>query len=111
MYSGEVIGAYRLTYALAAGQNVSNVYAADVNECGRAPDYWSTSALEWSAPLRLRAEEGVALCGRSLQTARVCHRFCLYVQYSAGRSLGNCEGFAQCRFAGHCTPIPPALAL
>eukprot|EP00947_MAST-08B_sp_MAST-8B-sp1_P003723 g3723.t1 len=44
--TGEVVGAYRLRYS-ADARNVTAMYAKDVAECGRPPNYWSTTALEW----------------------------------------------------------------
>ena len=82
--TGEVVGSYRMRYQPykgLAGTDVVTMYAEDVAECGRPPNYWSTSALEW---------------------------FCEYVAFNnvgAGTvGVGNCTGFAKCRFAGDCEP-------
>ena len=76
--TGEVIGSYRMRYNK---NNVIDMYRKDVSECGRPPNYWSTTALEW---------------------------FCEYITYNPtfglGPNVGDCEGFATCKFAGHCTP-------
>ena len=87
--TGEVIGAYRLNYGglgldgtAAAPHNVTSMYAANTAECGRSPNYWSTTALEW---------------------------FCYDLLYSGGVSSGNCTGFASCKFGGDCVPTAGAL--
>ena len=66
---------YRLQYS---GQNMTTVYAEDVSECGRAPNYFSTSALEW---------------------------FCLYhgENYN-GPTFPSCTSFAICKLFGSCEP-------
>eukprot|EP00949_MAST-11_sp_MAST-11-sp1_P004354 g4354.t1 len=75
--TGEVVGSYRLRYDL--GLNVTQMYALDVKECGRPPNYWSTTALEW---------------------------FCIYMENNGRPSLDDntCMDFAHCKFAGKCTP-------
>jgi hypothetical protein len=82
--TGEVIGAYRMRYQPAngfEGTPVIPMYALDTKECGRSPNYWSTMALEW---------------------------FCEYIKYNdvgAGAAhIGDCEGFATCKFAKKCQP-------
>ena len=76
--TGEVIGSYRMRYN---NNDVIDMYSKDVAECGRPPNYWSTTALEW---------------------------FCEYITnnptFGLGPKVGDCEGFATCKFAGHCTP-------
>lgn len=80
--TGEVIGAYRMRYNNA---NTIDMYSKDVKECGRPPNYWSTTALEW---------------------------FCEYIYYNPtfglGKNVGDCLGFATCKNpitgGGHCTP-------
>lgn len=80
--TGEVIGSYRMTYQIdqVQYQNVTGMYALDVTECGRPPNYWSTTALEW---------------------------FCYYHQYLTGQNIGNCMGFATCKMFGDCEPTQP----
>ena len=72
--TGEVIGSYRLKYQ---NVNVTQMYALDINECGRPPNYWSTTALKW---------------------------FCIYEQENGRPTLSDCTGFATCKFAGKCEP-------
>ena len=76
--TGEVVGSYRLKYH--PEFNITQMYALDVAECGRPPNYWSTMALEW---------------------------FCIYMQENGRSDLTDCEGFAKCKFAGDCTPVVP----
>ena len=72
--TGEMIGAWRLS-AYAAGWmdaqlSAADMYALDVSECTRAPNYYSTHALEW---------------------------YCLWLQEDQGvGGLGDCLGFASC---------------
>jgi hypothetical protein len=77
--TGEVIGSYRLKYQ---NVNVTQMYALDINECGRPPNYWSTTALKW---------------------------FCIYEQENGRPSLTDCTGFAKCKFAGKCQPSASSL--
>jgi hypothetical protein len=79
--TGEVIGSYRLKYE--TEYNVTQMYALDVSECGRPPNYWSTTALEW---------------------------FCIYEAENGRPALSStCTGFAKCKFAGKCTPTTEQL--
>ena len=73
--TGEVVGSYRLKFHPMI--NVTQMYALDVAECGRPPNYWSTMALEW---------------------------FCIYMQENGRGDLTGCTDFAKCKFAGKCTP-------
>lgn len=58
--------------------NISLAYALDVSECGRPPNYFSTSALEW---------------------------FCLYHEQQQGRDgKVPCTSFAKCKTFGDCQP-------
>lgn len=58
--------------------NISLAYALDVSECGRPPNYFSTSALEW---------------------------FCLYHEQQQGRDgKVPCTSFAKCKTFGGCQP-------
>ncbi len=64
--------------------NISRAYALDVSECGRAPNYFSTSALEW---------------------------FCLYrAQNLADNAADPCLSFAKCKTFGDCHPTDPSVA-
>ena len=72
--TGEVIGSYRLKYKPV---NVTQMYALDIDECGRPPNYWSTTALKW---------------------------FCIYMEENGRPNLADCNGFASCKFAGKCKP-------
>lgn len=80
--TGEVVGAYRMRYN---SNNVVDMYTKDVAECGRPPNYWSTTALEW---------------------------FCEYIFYNPtfglGNKVGDCLGFATCKNpitgGGKCVP-------
>jgi len=73
--TGEVIGSYRMKYQ--TEYDVVEMYGLDVAECGRPPNYWSTTALEW---------------------------FCLYMQENGRPNLADCMEFAVCKFAGDCKP-------
>lgn len=86
--TGEVIGAYRLKYGgmnldgtSGLPHNVTSMYALNTAECGRSPNYWSTTALEW---------------------------YCYDLLYREGVASGNCTGFASCKFAGDCKPTADA---
>ena len=72
--TGEFVGSYRMLYE---GSNVTDMYARDVTECTRPPNYFSTSALEW---------------------------FCYYLSLHQGMAPGNCTGFATCEPFGKCKP-------
>ena len=56
-------------------------YALDTSECGRSPNYWSTTALEW---------------------------WCFELQYNRQLQRGNCTGFAVCQPLKHGQPCEPA---
>lgn len=72
--TGEMIGAYRLT---SGNYTAQEMYALDVSECGRAPNYYSTHALEW---------------------------YCIKLQTDGYTNLGDCLGFATCEPFGDCEP-------
>jgi hypothetical protein len=80
--TGEVIGAFRMTHYSNPQITASDMYALDVEECTRAPNYYSTHALEW---------------------------YCIMLQTQGVEGLGNCTGFATCTPPGpggaHCTPV------
>jgi hypothetical protein len=74
--TGEFIGAYRLSYQNA---DVYDMYAKNTYECGRSPNYYSTTSLEW---------------------------YCLYVQeHQPRRDVGDCYNFAECEPLGDCVPV------
>jgi hypothetical protein len=73
--TGEVIGGYRMQFGLAP--NATAAYAADVAECGRAPNYFSTNALEW---------------------------MCVTLEAQNNAPLGDCLHLAKCKPFGPCTP-------
>eukprot|EP01051_Picozoa_sp_SAG22_P014149 SAG22_NODE_1676_length_3830_cov_3.388100_5_plen_285_part_00 len=82
--TGEVIGAYRLKHGglggdgtYVVGGNVTEMYALDMAECGRPPNYWSTTALEW---------------------------YCFELLYNGGEASGDCTGFATCKPLDHGQP-------
>lgn len=76
--TGEMVGSYRMKYTT---ENITNVYAHDAFECGRPPNYWSTTAIEW---------------------------FCLYIQENGRPEFGDgCTSFAKCKFGGKCVPTVP----
>jgi len=75
--TGEFIGSYRMQYLRL---NTTDMYAADTSECGRSPNWFGTSALEW---------------------------FCLYLQETNGTQpepAADCETFATCELFGKCHP-------
>jgi hypothetical protein len=58
--------------------NISRAYALDISECGRPPNYFSTSALEW---------------------------FCLYhAGLNGADGKVPCTSFAECKTFGGCKP-------
>ena len=63
--------------------NVTSMYNYDVSECGRPPNYWSSTALEW---------------------------YCIYATENGIAGLGDCTGFAKCKFAGDCVPVNATVA-
>ena len=77
--TGEMIGSWRL--ASGAATSAAEMYALDVAECGRAPNYYSTHALEW---------------------------YCLRLQAEGREGLGDCLGFATCEPFGDCVPTNDA---
>ncbi len=73
--TGELVGAYRMRYF---NTNVTEMYAEDVSECGRAPNYFATNGLEW---------------------------FCLYFGENFNGPTGStCTSFASCELFGKCKP-------
>jgi hypothetical protein len=72
--TGEFIGSYRLRYL---NQNITDMYSKDCSECGRCPNYWGTTAIEWA-----------------------CYWMSYYV---FDRDIGDCENFADCKMFGSCT--------
>ena len=85
--TGEVIGAYRMAYGgLAADGSflsratTTQMYGLDTSECGRSPNYWSTSALEW---------------------------WCFECLYNRNITAGNCTQFASCQPLKHGQPCQP----
>ncbi|GMI32538.1 hypothetical protein TrRE_jg6227 [Triparma retinervis] len=77
--TGEMIGSFRL--ANDPSLSPSEMYALDVDECGRPPNAYSTHALEW---------------------------FCIYNFYSNPASnyeVEDCTAFAKCEPFGDCTPV------
>lgn len=84
--TGEVVGSYRTHYTAPDKLNITEIYKLNCAECGRCPNYWSTTALEW---------------------------FCVYQQVQAGvdvptRGAGEenitCLNFAKCSDENHCKP-------
>lgn len=78
--TGEMIGAFRLTYESNPQISAADMYALDVSECTRPPNYYSTHALEW---------------------------YCILLESQGVQGLGNCTGFATCTHppkGGDCTP-------
>ena len=65
----------------ASATSAAAMYAADIAECGRAPNYYSTHALEW---------------------------YCLRLQAEGRGGLGDCLGFAKCEPFGDCEPVESA---
>jgi hypothetical protein len=72
--TGEVAGSYRLQYTT---PNVTTMYKLNCEECGRPPNYFGTTGLEW---------------------------YCYYETYRFGTKLGDCTGFAKCKMFGQCEP-------
>lgn len=76
--TGEVVGSYRMQYTVHNGIKMYNLNCA---ECGRPPNYWSTTAQQW---------------------------YCYYYQYRFNTQvLGDCMGFATCKMFGDCKPTHP----
>lgn len=71
--TGEMIGAWRLSAASSgwyeSQMTAARMYELDVSECTRAPNYYSTHALEW---------------------------YCILLEDQGVEGLGNCTGFAVC---------------
>ena len=64
------------------GANTTEMYALDVTECGRAPNYFGTNGLEW---------------------------YCLYYgENFNGPTDETCWDFAKCSLFGRCEPTTPA---
>eukprot|EP01043_Picozoa_sp_COSAG02_P018918 COSAG02_NODE_896_length_16125_cov_5.083489_7_plen_359_part_00 len=85
--TGEVIGAYRTLYGGLGADGkrdgdfgMKPTYALDTSECGRSPNYWSTTALEW---------------------------WCFELQYNRRLERGNCTDFAVCQPLKHGQPCEP----
>ena len=76
--TGEFIADYRLMYI---DNNITTDYDLDCTECGRCPNYWSTTSIEW-------------FC--------LCHQFGTLQPKLA---FGNCTDIANCTYGGDCTPI------
>ena len=72
--TGQFVGSYRMQYQ---NSNVTGMYALDTTECGRSPNFFATSGLEW---------------------------FCYYLQLHTAINPGDCVGFADCKFWGNCHP-------
>ena len=70
--TGQWVGSYRMRYNKAS---VTDMYALDTAECGRSPNYFGTSGLEW---------------------------FCYYLSMHVGIIPGNCTGVAKCKPFGKC---------
>ena len=73
--TGEFIGDYRLMYM---DGNITNDYNLDCSECGRCPDYYSTTAIQW---------------------------FCLCHQFGTLQpkiDWGDCVAVANCTYLGDC---------
>jgi hypothetical protein len=73
--TGEFIGAYRLQHQEV---DVYEMYDLDTKECGRSPNYYSTTSLEW---------------------------YCLYYEQNFNKEVGDCYNFAECEPLGDCTPV------
>jgi hypothetical protein len=80
--TGEFVAAYNMQYSMKhmAHHNMTGVYELDAEQCGRAPNYWSSSAIGW---------------------------FCYTLQYQNGTDLGDCAGFADCQLppSSECQPV------
>lgn len=80
--TGEFVGSYRIKYMLPTVQfqNASGMYWLDTTECGRSPNYYSTTALMW---------------------------YCFTYQYLEPQTppAGDCLGFAKCQIFGDCKPL------
>ena len=72
--TGEFVGSWRMLFQNA---NVKDMFAKDVVECTRPPNYFSVSGMEW---------------------------FCDYLTLHRGIMPGNCTGFATCKPFGSCQP-------
>lgn len=80
--TGEFVATYRLKYGGTnmdnINKNITQIYDLDVTECGRAPDYFSTTSIEWYC---------------------VCYRI-----DTGDYSIGECTEIADCKYAGSCQP-------
>lgn len=80
--TGELVGSYRIKYMLPTVPftNASGMFWLDTTECGRSPNYYSTTALMW---------------------------YCFTYQYLEPQTppAGNCLGFAKCQIFGDCHPL------
>jgi|EP00966_Prymnesium_polylepis_P283578 hypothetical protein len=79
--TGEFIAAYGMTHL---GYNVTTAYGEACRQCGRCPNYYSTSAIGW---------------------------WCLTLQREGHTDLGDCLAFAGCKFLGDCEAHNATLAL
>ena len=70
--TGEFIAAYGMSIL---GYNVTTAYAEACRQCGRCPNYYSTSAIGW---------------------------WCLTLQNDGRPNLGDCLNFAGCKVFGDC---------
>jgi len=75
--TGEFIGSYRIQFQ--KSQTVP-MFNANCAECGRCPNYWASTALEW---------------------------YCYYFQYRYSVSIGDCMDFADCQMFGDCKSKHP----
>ena len=80
--TGEFVATYRLKYGGTdmniIHKNITQIYDLDVSECGRAPDYWSTTSIEWYC---------------------VCYRI-----DTDDYNIGDCTEIADCKYGGSCQP-------
>jgi len=78
--TGQVVAAYRLNYLINQNSTaIQKIYQLNVEECGRPPNYFSTSATEW---------------------------YCVYWTNLNQRNVGDCLHIADCDFLGKCTWPP-----
>jgi hypothetical protein len=77
--TGELIGAYMMHHL---SYNPVRMYGSDTYSCGRSPNYWSTTALEW---------------------------YCFYLAYDKQTNITtkDCSTFAKCRIFSKCNPTSP----
>jgi hypothetical protein len=75
--TGEFVGSYRMQFTT---PNAIKMYNLNCAECGRAPNYFGTTGLEW---------------------------YCYYYEYRYEKDIGDCMGFAECKMFGDCKPLHP----